>query len=165
MIGKILGMKHDFGWLLESSILTFHNPVLLWVIGEDNSCPMPSKEQKSTNLLFSNSFPWSLRILMISLSFSLWILWHRSLNTSKTSDFYLMKFTHMNIEKSSTTTYAYLFPQRLSTRIGPIRSIWRSSKTFEVVWCCNFGCDIFVCFPIWHSPCILPSSILSRGIL
>src|ERR1044072_6015359 len=106
---------------------------------------MPSAEQNSMNLPFSNSFPWSLLILTIPHSFYFRILRHTSLNTSKVSDFSLIKFIHVNLEKSSTHTKAYFFPPRLSTCIGPIRSLCSSSRTFVVVWYCNLGCDFLVC--------------------
>jgi len=63
--------------------------------------------------------------------------------------------------KSSTTTRTYLFPPMLSTCIGPIKSMWRSSRILEVTWCSNLGWDILVCLPIWHSPHMSPSTILS----
>ena len=38
----------------------------------------------------------------------------------------------VNLEKSSTHTYEYLFSAILSTCIGPIRSMWTNSSTLVV---------------------------------
>jgi len=116
----------------------------------ENLCLIPSPEQYSLNFVFSNSVLLSLLILIMALPFSLCSWVHRPLNTLKVSDFSLMNFTQINLEKSSTTTKAYLLPPMLSTSIGPIKSMCRSSRTLEVTWCSNLGWDILVCLPIWH---------------
>ena len=87
-----------------------------------------------------------------------------SLNDSMVYDFSLIKFTQVNLEKSSTTTRTYLLPQLLATCIWPIKSMWRSSRTLEVPWCSNLGWDIRVCLSTWHSPQMLPSVICNLGI-
>ena len=48
---------------------------------------------------------------------------NRASNTSKVFDFSLRKCIHEYLEKSSTQTNAYLFPSRLSTCLGPVRSM------------------------------------------
>ena len=40
----------------------------------------------------------------------------------------MRKFTQVNLENSSTHTYAYLFQAMISICMGPIRSMWTSSS-------------------------------------
>ena len=56
-------------------------------------------------------------------------------NASKMSDFSLRKCIHEYLENSSPHTKAYLFPPRLSTYIGPKRSMLNSSRILVVVMC------------------------------
>src|SRR5579862_750269 len=72
------------------------------------------------------------------------------LNLSKVSDFSLRKYVHVNLEKSSTQTKMYLFPPKLSVCMGPMRSMWRSSRGSLVVRYLPFLCMLLVCFPCWQ---------------
>ena len=123
--------------------------------------------QKSAKIEFSNSLPWLLLILTIFpmlQSFTLFNHVHKFLNTSKVSDFSLMKSTQVKREKSSTHTNTYLFLAMLSTYIGPIRSMWSNSRTRVVEICCNTLCNIFFCFLTWHGPQTLVDSCFNLGI-
>ena len=100
-----------------------------WVVsGAKNSLLIPFFSQNDSNLAFSNSLPWSLLILTIGTPFSFYSLLQWVSNFSHTFDFSLRNSTHVYLEKSSTMTIMYLFPPRLSVLVGPIRSMWRSSK-------------------------------------
>ena len=50
-------------------------------------------------------------------------------NSSNPLDLVLRKFTQVNLYKSSTHTYKYLFPAMLSIFMGPIISMWTNSST------------------------------------
>ena len=115
MVGKMFSMKHDPGWFLQSSVLSFHHTILLRCYGRREFMLDPFTR-----------IPCSLLILTMPLSFSLWSLMQSSLNDSKVFDFSLIMFTEVNLEKSSTTTRTYLLPPMLATCIGLIKSICKN---------------------------------------
>src|SRR4029077_17422652 len=91
-------------------------------------------------------------MLLIFEFISFCILVQSILNLSKVSDFSLRKYVHVNLEKSSTQTKMYLFPPKLSVCMGPMRSMWRSSRGSLVERYFPFLCMLLVCFPCWQGP-------------
>ena len=63
--------------------------------------------------------------------------------------------THVNLEKSSTTTKPYLLPPKLVILMDPKRSKCSSSSDLDVDAIFLDLKDFLVCFPNWHALQIL----------
>ena len=117
--------KHHPSHLLNGSIFTFNNPILLRSLRSRELLLDSIFLTKFFQLWFLNSFPWSLLRQAMDEFFSTWNRLHRFSILLATSNFSLRSSTHVNLEKSSTITKIYLFPPRLSVQVRPIRSTWR----------------------------------------
>ena len=121
----------------------------------ENSCLMPYSSQKLINLEFLNFLSWSvlvLRMHLIFVPFSTCTFKHKAQNIEKLSDFSQIKLNDVSLKKLSTATKIYFFPPILSIWVGPIKSIWTSSKGLEVAIYLTFLCIDLIYFPNWHGP-------------
>ena len=79
------------------------------------------------------------------------------MNDENASSLCVKNKTHVNLEKSSTTTRPYFSPSRLVALVGPKRSRCNNSKGLDVDTT-FFDLKVFlVCFPSWHALHILSS--------
>src|SRR5882762_8275422 len=101
MHGKILIMKHCPCSFHNHSILSFCNPILLWIIWSGQLLLIPKSLHNFLNSFDVNSPPLSDRKVLIFFSEWFSIKDFNSLNLLNTSSLFFIKYIHVFLEKSS----------------------------------------------------------------
>lgn len=138
----------------------FHSttPFYWGVIGTENSWAIPTSLQNCSNWEFSKSFPWSLRRWFMHTPFSFYNLLYKISICWGASNLDLSKIAHVNLVKSSSRTIIYLLPPR------DFVWMWKSSRGLDVVVVNVAWWWVLVCFPSWHGPHTILSTLAIWGM-
>lgn len=125
--------KHSSCCILSGSNFLFNYSIYWGYVGEEKYWVNTFWAHNYSNALFLNSPPWSLCMDLMKYPTSLWTFLQKTSKFAKNSFLWVKNIIHVNLEKSSTITKAYVLTPKVAVQVGPKSSIWRNCRGLDVL--------------------------------